>query len=146
MAIFRGARHRPITELRAHFAMVRLAAARLRDGGAARVFADVPGERAPATLAGLGEYPDARPDASGRLAKNRLVLVEVETCGSLADAHVAAEWGLFRARATMVKGLFVVAVPERCGEARGEDLARETAGRLGIAPDEIWTFPVDEAT
>ena len=143
MSLFRSAGHRPVTEMRAHAVLTRLAAARLRERGATRVFAEAPGERAPATLAGLGGFPDARPDATGRLAAHRLVLVEVETCGSLEHHHVPAEWGLFRARADAGGGLFVVVVPERCGETPGEGAARARAAALGIGLDEVWTFAVD---
>ncbi|MBI4280174.1 MAG: hypothetical protein HY660_17110 [Armatimonadetes bacterium] len=130
---------RPGHEWPAHAALIAFAANRLAALGATRVFADIPHHRPPATLAGLGAYPNARPDATGRLPDQRLVIVEVETCGSIDDPHTTDQWRLFRARADAGGAVFVLVVPARCGEREGPALAQARAEALGIHFDEIWT-------
>lgn len=130
---------RNTAESKEHEKLVRMMASHFTNEGHSDVRADLPGYTQPDTITkGKLEH---RPDVTcvKRVnGKERLVILEAETCTSIADSHTASQWELFRLAADYWRGEFHVVVPRVCGYSDGAAKAQQRLQELGIAADEIW--------
>jgi hypothetical protein len=131
--------HRRLASFQRHVRLVRQVRAQYVASGYTRIFADLPGERPPRSVH-LSGFAPSRPDLTCRDARNRLVLVEAETCDTLDLEETARQWQLFRAYADACGGEFHVVIPSEC-----EAAARERLTALGVRVDRLVALPLGEA-
>lgn len=126
--------HRRLSGFRQHADLIRAARAWYATNGYTRIFADLPGTRPPRTIQVRAGEAD-RPDLTCRDARNRLIVVEAETCETVDLEETAAQWRIFRAYADAAGGEFHLVVPAQCAEQ-----AHTRLMLLGIRADRILTF------
>ncbi len=131
--------HRRLASFQRHLRLVRQARAQYLASGYTRIFADLPGERPPRSVH-LPGFAPSRPDLTCRDVRNRLVLVEAETCDSLDLEETERQWRLFRAYADACGGEFHLVVPSEC-----EGAARQLLLELEVRVDRLITLPLGEA-
>ncbi|MDR5683824.1 MAG: hypothetical protein QN163_07355 [Armatimonadota bacterium] len=123
--------HRKLASFQRHANLIRAARNWYESHGYARIFADVPGIRPPRSIHIAGSEP-SRPDLTCRDARNKLVVVEAETCDTLDLPETASQWRLFRQYADAAGGEFHLVVPEECAPA-----AQRRLQVLGIRADHV---------
>lgn len=74
------------------------------------------------------------PDVTAVAPSGTLVIVEVETCETVASDETRSQWQTFSAHAGRSRGVFGVAVPASCITQ-----ARLQATAWGVRVDEWWT-------
>lgn len=123
--------HRNLSGFRQHADLIRAARAWYAAAGYTRIFADLPGMRPPRTIQ-VGAKEADRPDLTCRDARNRLIVVEAETCNTVNLEETAVQWRIFRQYADVAGGEFHLVVPAEC-----EEQARAQLTSLGIRADRI---------
>lgn len=126
-------------EIAEHQRLIRIMAARFRKEGYTNIKADLEGYALPDPIID-GRGNQYVPDVT--CTKNdpttTRILLEAETCNTIADSHTRAQWRAF----AHAKGEFHLVVPKTCEACGAESEVAKAMHRLeelGIAAKKIWT-------
>lgn len=78
------------------------------------------------------------PDLSARKSNGTFIVLEAETCETIAHDHATSKWRDSYNNARRMGGEFHIVVPRFCDNKDMVQKVQETLNKLSISVDEIW--------
>jgi len=127
-------------ELSEHDALVLMMARFFIKEGYSDIRADIPGWLRPDGICWT-DKPEHKyfPDLTCTDNSGKLVILEAETCESLATQHTKAQFRIFSAHASNTNGRFEVVVPKNCNGNPTNQRVLQLARQWGLTLQNIWT-------
>ncbi len=128
------------TELSEHDALVLMMARFFIREGCSDVKADIPGWLRPDGI-WWDNKPEHKyfPDLTCTDSNGKLVILEAETCESLATQHTKEQFQIFSAHASNMNGRFEVVVPKICNGKPTNLQVLSLARKWGLTLQNVWT-------
>jgi hypothetical protein len=124
--------NRPSSENDRHANLIRMMADHFVILGYADIKADLDGYAQPSQI----DYHV--PDLTATKSNGKLIVLEAETCGTIAGIHTSSKWRDSYNNASRMGGEFHIVVSRFCDSKDMVQSVQETLNKLSISANEIW--------